>query len=305
MLLLVVAGVVDTAVSAVAGPVGTAMLRHLVPERDLPKVLALDSGRGLALGLIGPLLGGVLYQLAPAAPFLLDGLSYGVSLVMVLSVRRRLGGGAPTPMTFRQDLAAGVRFVVRTRFILLFLVWAALVNLATAGITFGLVVVIGPAESAELGVAMAVLTLASIAGTALAPRLGGWHQHRLVRLSTASSVAVAAVIAVFPHPAVIVACVAARSLLAPAAGIHFNARVFALVPDAMTARVQGALYLVGGSLYPFATLVSGWLCERFSPSAAFAAFAVLLAAVLSLTYLPAVRELPSAPGRERAAAVSR
>jgi MFS family permease len=287
---LLAVGAVDTAVSAVAGPAGTAMLRHLVRSGDLPRVLALDGSRRLSVALAGPLLGGALYQVAPALPFLVDAVSYAASLLTVLSVRRGLGGGRSTRSTLCQDVAEGVRFVVRSRFILVFMVWATAVNFATAGMTFGVVVVIGPHDADRLGVAMTVLTLAGIAGSALAPRLGRWGQQRLVQLSTASAVAVGVVIALFPHPVVMVAAVAARALLAPAAAITFNVRVFALVPDEMTARVQSTLFLIGGAFNPFATLVSGWLCERFSPSAAFAVFAALLAVVLLVTFLPAARQ---------------
>lgn len=287
---LLAAGAVDTAVSAVAGPAGTAVLRHLVRPEDMPRVLALDSSRRLSVALVGPLLGGALYQVAPALPFLVDGVSYAASLLMILCVRRDLGGRRPTRSTLRQDVAAGVRYVMRSRFIVVFMVWATAVNFATAGMTFGVIVVIGPNDADRLGVAMTVLTLAGIAGSALAPRLGRWGQQRLVQLSTASAVAVGVVIALFPHPVVIVAAVGARALLAPAAAITFNVRVFALVPDDMTARVQSTLFLIGGAFNPFATVVSGWLCERFSPSAAFAAFAALLAVILLVTFLPAARQ---------------
>lgn len=294
VVVLLAVGAVDTAVSAVAGPAGTASLRHLVSPDDIPRALVLDNNRRLALGLVGPLAGGALYQLAPALPFLLDGITYGASLLLILSVRRHLGGGgASTTSTLRQDVADGIRFVVRTRFVLLFMIWATLVNFATGGMTFGVVILIGPDHAAPLGVAMTVLTLAGIVGSTLAPRLFSCGQQRLVQVSTASSVVVGIVIALFPDPVVAVALVAARSLIAPAAGILFNTRVFELVPDAMTGRVQSALYLIGGALTPFATLVSGWLCEQHSPSTAFAVFAAMLAAVLVLTCLPAMRQ-PSA-----------
>jgi hypothetical protein len=58
----------------------------------------------------------------------------------------------------------------------------------------------------------------------LAPRLGKWNQQTLVVASIGSPVMVGVVI---------VACVVTRALLAPVAGVSFNARVFALVPDSM------------------------------------------------------------------------
>lgn len=295
LVLLLAAGAIDTAVSAVAGPAGTATIRHLVPAEQLPTAMALDSGRSLTLGLVGPLVGGVLYQVAPALPFLVDGLTYGFSLLFILSVRRGLGGGTPTKRTLRADIGEGIRFVVRSPFILTYMVWAALMNFATAGITFGLVVLIGPADAGSLGVAMTVLTLAGIAGSAIAPRLRAVNQHALMRASTATSVAVGIVVALFPDPAVVTACMAARLLITPAVGIHFNARVFALVPDSMTGRVQSSLYLIGGALTPFATLVSGWLCQHYSPSTAFAVFAGMLAVVLVITFLPVMRSTNVAP----------
>lgn len=295
VVLLVAVGAVDTAVSAVAGPAGTAVLRHLVPHEDIPRALALDSSRRLTLGLAGPLAGGALYQVAPALPFLLDGVTYGLSLLFILSVRRSLGGGAPTTSTLRQDVVDGVRFVVQTRFVLVFMVWATLINFATGGMTFGVVVLIGPDDAAGLGVAMTVLTLAGVVGAMVAPRLFGWGQQRLVQMSTASSVVVGIVVALVPDPTVAVACVAVRSLIAPAAGILFNTRVFELVPDSMTGRVQSALYFVGGALIPFATLVSGWLCEWQSPSTAFAVFAAMLGGLLVLTCLPVLRQPSPSP----------
>jgi MFS family permease len=295
VLLLIAVGTVDTVVSSVAGPAGTATLRYLVPSDELPRALALDSSSALTLGLVGPLVGAVLFQVAPALPFLVDGVSYGVSLAFVMSVRRGLGGGTPTALTLRQDIAVGMRFVVRSPFILTYMIWAALINFGTAGMAFGLVVVIGPANSGQLGIAMTVLTVAAVAGSSIAPRLRRCGQRALVQASTASSVAVGVVIAIFPDPVVITACIAARSLFAPAAGIHFNARVFAMVPDEMTARVQSSLYLIGGALSPFATLASGWLCQRYSPSTAFASMAAILAVVLMLTFLPVMRTTSVAP----------
>ena len=109
-----------------------------------------------------------------------------------------------------------------------------------------MIVVIGPNDADRLGVAMTVLTLAGIAGSALAPRLGRWGQQRLVQLSTATK-----------EPP--------------------NKRKTSTCPHRW-------------SVQPVATVVSGWLCERFSPPAAFAAFAALLAVILLVTFLPAARQ---------------
>lgn len=286
---LLVLGAADTAASAIADPAGNSAIRHLVPADELPPALALGMGRNMAIGLVGPLLGGVLYQVAPAAPFVVDAVSYVLSMALILSVRRRLGGGERRTATLGHDIMAGLRTVFTSRFIMLFMSWAALVNFATAGLSFGLVLVIGPANGAALGTAMTIVALSGLAGTALAAKLSNVDGNTLVRTVTVATVLLAAVISWRPQPVVVTACVAGICLLGPVVAVPLNARLFAVVPDEMMGRVQSTVFLIGGSLYPFASVTSGWLVDRLSYTAAFSVFTAMLAAVLVLFLHPALR----------------
>lgn len=105
-------------------------------------------------------------------------------------------------------------------------------------------------------------------------------------------VAVAGVAALRPSPVAMTLCTAAIALVSPAVVVRTNARILGLVPDALMGRVQSSLLVVGGLLYPFATVSAGWLDERFSARGAMAVLTVVLTAVLTLTFLPGLRHPP-------------
>jgi hypothetical protein len=282
---------VDSAASAVADPAGTAATRHLVAERQITTALSLQMARANMIGLVAPALGGVLYAFAPAVPFLVDSLTYVVSLVAVFGVRLSMGGGtALVRTTLVTDIGAGFRYVARSRFLVAFIVWAALLNFATAGITFGLVVVFGPHGSTKLGLVAACCAVAGIAGAAMASRFGSkFTGHRIVWTSSSLIVVFAALVTWHPGPVTLSACVASFALLGPMVVVPLNTRLFAVVPDEFMGRVQSSVGLTAGAIYPFADVVSGWLAQRYSLAIACAVFTGILVLALGVSLAPALR----------------
>ncbi|MGW6915344.1 MFS transporter [Kitasatospora sp. NPDC054939] len=288
--------------TALAIPAGSAALPRLVPRRELNAAVAAGQGQAYAVQFLGPLLGAALYRLHPATPFLLDAVTYLVSLALVLTVRRPLGGGADTTgradgpgapgPRLRTAVADGLRYVLGSRYLRALLAWSALVNFATAGVTFVLVLVAGRDRPQSLGLALAATALAGVAGALLAPRLPRVSDARLLRTVTAVIAAVAGAAALRPSPLVMTLCTAAIALVSPAVVVRTNARVLALVPDALMGRVQGSLLLVGGLLYPFATLATGWFDEHASTRTAMAVLTGVLVVVLALAFLPGLRHPP-------------
>jgi hypothetical protein len=291
--LLVVTIAAEGLLSSIASSAGMAATPHLIEKKELPAALALSQAQSYAIRLVGPLLGGVLYQWNPAAPFLIDALSYAVSLVFVLSVRRAMGGGSGERTTLRADIAAGIRYVLGSRYLVLLMVWAALANFATAGVSFALVLAVGPAESEALGLATSVVALAGLTGALVAKRGQPASVGRRIELATATMVVLAVAAAFMPGALALTVGMAGIALLSPLVSIPLNARVFALVPDELMGRVQSSLFLIGGCLYPFATVVCGLLTEQFSLGTAVAVFAGVLGLSLVVLTLPALR-LPKA-----------
>lgn len=283
--------VASSLVSAVADPAGQAVTRHLVGSDEIGAALALGSATGQAMALAAPLIGGLCYQVWPALPFLIDAASYLISLVALAFIGATLGGGSSTETTgsILADIRAGLRFLRGSRFLSLYLGWAALGNFATAGIAFLLVVAVQPTGGTHLGLALSLVAVAGLAGSVLAPRIGRLPLRRVVAVGLGSRIVVAGIMAAHPTPVVLTAGAMLITLVGPSMVIPYNSHVFTVVPDQMMARVQSAMILVGGSLYPFAAVVVGLLVKWFAISATLMVLAVLFSSLLAIAMLPAMR----------------
>jgi MFS family permease len=288
--MLLAFAVAGTLIGSVADPAGQAATRHLVTEQEMPSALALNTLRAQTLGLVAPLAGGVLYEVWPALPFLIDAGTYVVSMILVYLIRTPLGGGENTDRTtLLADIGTGMRFLWRSEFLRSYLGWAALANFATGGLTFALILVVQERGGSQLGVALAAISVGGLAGAALAPRL-----KVNVPLVCAARVLIAAVMVASPQAVTLSAGMVLTALLGATMSIPLNARVYELVPDELTGRVQSAMTLVGGSLYPFAGVVTGFLAERWSVRSALG----LLTAVLVVVMVLSVRLQPRRLDRE-------
>jgi len=288
--------------TAAANVAAMAAMPEVVPEPGRATAMALGQMQSSVVQLAGPLVGGLLFAAGPAVPFGVDAASYLASLILLLFVRRSLGGGrSDEDLTLREDLVAGLRFVRRSRYLMILMSWSALMNFGTAGLGFVVVVAVGGDHHGRLlGPALALAALGSMAGAALAPRFRDVNEDRLIRIITTEIVVLSLSAAVVARPAVVVVCFAGVALLGPVVVIPKNVRVYGLVPAEMTGRAQGALFLIGGSLYPFAALLNGFLVQRYSTRVALGLDTTVLAVVLVISLMPAFRRT-AALAEERAA----
>jgi len=297
---LLTLSVLGTLISSVADPAGQAATRHLVDREQLPAALALTAMRGRAVSLTAPLLGGLLYQIWPALPFLIDSLTFVLSFFLVASVRTQLGGGAATAKTtFISDIGAGIRFIGNSRFLVLLLAWAALGNFATAGITFALVLIVQPSGGGAVGTALAIVSLGGLIGASLAPHANRFRSRLLVPGITGIRLLIVWAVVAQPTPVVLAIGMAVIALLGPMASVPLNAYVFEVVPDHLMGRIQSSMTLVGGALYPFAALVTGLLAQQLSVQSALGFMALMFLIVFWLSLLRGLRmpDLAAPPAR--------
>lgn len=287
--------------TAAANVAAMAAMPEVVPEPRRATAMALGQMQSSVVQLAGPLVGGLLFAAGPAVPFGVDAASYLASLILLLLVRGSLGGGRPDEdLTLREDLVAGLRFVRRSRYLMILMAWSALMNFGTAGLGFVVVMAVGGDHHGRLlGPALALAALGSMAGAALAPRFREVNEDLLIRIITTGIVVLSLSAAVVARPAVVVVCFAGVALLGPVVVIPKNVRVYRLVPAEMTGRAQGALFLIGGSLYPFAALLNGFLVQRYSTRVALGLDTTVLAVVLVISLMPAFRRT-AALAEERA-----
>jgi MFS family permease len=117
-------------------------LRAVVPVRELPGAAGARSGRLAVVWLTGPYLGGALFGIARALPFLVDAVSYACSTISLLVMRTPFQQARePDRSPLRSRLAEAFRFLWGHPF------------LRTCAFLFGLANFIGP------GVLLAVVVL--------------------------------------------------------------------------------------------------------------------------------------------------
>ncbi len=84
---IVLVTVVEAAGSAFFRAAETGALRAVVPARQLPAAVGAHEARAATVRLVGPPLGGVLFGLGRAVPFLADAVSYTFSFLSLLAMR--------------------------------------------------------------------------------------------------------------------------------------------------------------------------------------------------------------------------
>jgi MFS family permease len=291
--------VLEGGAGALFNPAATAALPVIVADGQLEEAWAATEGRTYAAGLAGPALGGVLFGLGRAVPFLTDAVSYAVSFGTVSRIRGRFG---PKQSVERKalwrEVGDGLRIVWQVPLLRAVLLMAPLVNFAFNGVTFTITLALRQhgTSTAVIGLAQAAVAVGGVAGALVAPRLQG--RLRLATLATVISLAGAALFVVaallIPSPLVAVP-VALDLVLAPAA----NAALFAVMlrgaPEEMRGRIVNTVLMVATGLAALAPLVAGLLVQHVSGSWAVGAFAAAMAgaAVLCLL-LPGLREADSA-----------
>ncbi|WP_320782017.1 MFS transporter [Streptomyces sp. CRN 30] len=287
---LIVAALLEGPLSAAANAAALAATPHVVPRAERSAAVALIQAQTYAVLLAGPLLGSAVFAWQPALAFLLDAVSFLVSLALLASVRTPLGGGtAATRTSLAATVAEGVRYLAGATGLLLLMLWAALVNFATAGLSFALVVTLGPGGAHRLGLASAVAAACGLTGALLAKGGRDVPVAARVRTVTAAMTALAATTVLLPGPLTLAVCMAGVALLTPLVTVPVNTLLYARVPDELMGRVQSSLFLVGASMYPFAALTAGFLTEHTRLAATTGVFAALLAAALALTATPVFR----------------
>jgi MFS family permease len=291
--------VVEGGAGAIFNPAATAALPAIVADTQLEEAWAATEGRTYAASLAGPALGGVLFGLGQAVPFLADALSYAVSFATVSRIRGRFRPEAAVERkALWREVADGLRVVWQVPILRAVLFLAPLVNFAFTGVTFTITLALRQhgTSTTVIGLVQAAVAVGGLLGALVAPRLQG--RMRLATLATAISLAGALLFVVaallIPSP-LVAAPVALDLVLAPAA----NAALFAVMlrgaPEEMRGRIVNTVLMVATGLAALAPLVAGLLVQHVSGSWAVGAFALTMAvaAVLCLA-LPGLRNAESA-----------
>jgi len=288
---------VEGAGSALFSAAQAGAMRAVVPLRQLPAATGAKTGRDAAVLLAGPPLGGALFSLARAVPFVVDALSYACSTVALLAMRtpfqqQRVRGAA----SLRTEVTEGFRFLWAQPFLRTCAFLFALGNFIGPSILFVLVVV-GRRQGLSggtIGALIAAFGACLLLGSFLSPLVRRLLPVRGILLLELWTWLGCALFLVDQSVYVLAASILPSALAIPSTDSVVHGYRIAMTPDRLLGRAESVRSTISLSIAPLGPLAAGILLATVSARltiAFFAAFALLLA--LWGTLSPSIRTAPS------------
>ncbi len=291
---VLVIAIIDGGANVLFDPSASAALPGIVADQQLERAWAATEARTYAAGLAGPALGGLLFGLGRAVPFVGDAASYLVSAAAVSRIR---GKFRAEPSSDRKALwreaIDGLHLVWHNPLLRAVVIQGPLVNFAFTGVIFTITLALRRHGTAPgiIGLAQAGIALGGLLGALIAPRMQGRLPMRtlVIVLTSAGTVLFGAAAELLPSTLVALP-VAACLLLAPAANAALFAAMLRAAPEDMRGRVTSTVIQAATGLSALAPLVSGLLVEHFSGRWTLVAFTATMgiSAIMAIT-LPGLR----------------
>ena len=272
-------------------------LRAVVPARQLPAAAAAETGRQAVVRIAGPPLGGALFGLARALPFLVDALSYAFSSLSLLAMRTPFQEERePHLASLRSRLAEGFRFVWSQPFLRTCALLFGLTNFIGPGVLFA-VVVIGRQQGlsgGEVGALVAVFGACLLLGSLASPLVRRLLPVRAVLLLELWTWLGCAVFLILPNVYVLTAGILPTAVAIPSTDSVVHGYRIAMTPDRLLGRAESVRSLISLLIAPLGPLIAGVLLSTVSARATIAVFAAagLVLAVWG-TLSPSIRTAPS------------
>jgi MFS family permease len=297
---VLVVSVVEGSASAIFNPAATAALPAIVADSQLEEAWAATEARTWGASLAGTALGGVLFGLGRAVPFLADAVSYAASFCTVSRIRGRF---RPEQTTGRkalwQEVTDGLRLVWQVPILRATVLTAPLVNFAFSGVLFTIILAMRQhgTSTAVIGLVQAAIMAGGLIGGLVAPRLQGRMSVRTITIVmfVAETLLFSIAAPLIPSP-VVALPVALVPLLAPAGNAALFAVMLRSTPEEMRGRVTNTVSMVAMALAALAPLVAGLLVEHASGPWAVGAFALTMAvATVLCLMLRGLRDVDADP----------
>jgi len=246
-----------------------ACLPRVVSQEQLPAAVAQHEAISSISWLLGPLLGGILYGLGRAVPFLLDTLSYLCSVLGLLFMRTQFQEErAQTPRRISKEIGEGLIWLWRTpllRFLAL-LSW----GLVAPVYGYALILIVLAqglhATSLVIGAIFASIGIGSLAGSFLATPLQKRFPFGALTILSSWVWAVSwLAFALAPNPLILGVAVALSFIIAPIFDVTQLSYRLIVTPDHMLGRINSLFRLVTFGSQPLGVLITGVLIQWIGP----------------------------------------
>jgi MFS family permease len=275
---VLIVAIIDRVGDTIFSPSSTAALPTIVEGAQLEDAWAATEARQYAAGLSGPALGGLLFSVGAAVPFIGDAVSYGASLLTSSLMTGDFHPAAtegPRKGLWRESFD-GVRVIWHNPLMRAVVVQAPLINFAFTGIMFTVILGLrhGGTSPSVIGLTQAAIMVGGLLGAVAAPRIQGrMSLSKMVVALTASGMAMTAVAAFLMPSPLIAIPLAVPFFLSPTANAMLFAALLRETAESMRGRVTNALLQAATGLAALSPLVAGLLIEQASSSWAMGAFA--------------------------------
>jgi hypothetical protein len=285
---------VDMSAGVVYRSGSSGAMKAVVPQPQLADASSVAMARMSTVRLVAPPVGGALYGISRALPFVVDSVSYFFSTASLLLMRTPFQEervpGARTP--FREGLA----YFWSIPFLRATVGMIAASNLVAAGAPIALIILAhrDGLSSTVIGLFVALSGVMLLAGATLSPLLRRLFPMRLILLSEFWMGLVYVAFLIYPSVYVLAVCVALHAFWFPNTDSAIAAYSYMLIPDRLLGRAMAAAQTLRAASAPLGPLLAGLLLAHASPQFAIGILAapVVIAAVLG-TLSHAIRDLPS------------
>lgn len=281
-------------------PAETGAIKQLVPAPQLPAAIAANEARDNAAYLAGPSLGGVLFSLTRAAPFLADALSYLLSLTTIAAIRRPFQEQRTAPRRpLHREIGEGLAWIWRQPFLRAALLLAGGSNLVSNALAL-LVILIARqrgASATAIGLMLTLVAAGGLTGAILAPTLQRHLPRRLIIIGLPwLYTALIPSFAFIANPLAIGATFGLMTLLGPTWNAIIGGYAIAITPDHLQARRSSVDWLISGTGLALAPLLAGYLLAAFGATITIATIAAAALTIATAgTASRALRTLPAQP----------
>jgi len=269
--------VVEGSFSVLFGPAATAALRSVVATGQLAAAVSAQQARSATASLVGPPLGGALFGIGRAVPFVADAVSYTFSVVSLLLIRapfQEVRGRPRGGTTARRGLREGWRFLWDQPFLRTTTFLYGLTNFVGPGVLLGIVVV-GERQGLSGGTIGALLAAFSgglLVGSAASGRLRRVLSRRAILLLELCAWPMIVLFLVWPDAYVLAAAILPAAIAIPVTDSVVVGHRLTITPDHLIGRVESVRSTIALALAPLGSLGAGFFLDAFPPRIALLPF---------------------------------
>lgn len=295
--LVVAIAFVEGSASSFFSIASTGAVRSVVPKLQIPSAAGAMQARMAIVRLAGPPLGGALFGVARALPFVVDALSYAFSIVTLLAMRtpfqeERAHDASP----LRSQIAEGFRFLWQHPYLRTVALIFTFSNFVFVGVTLA-VIVIGKRQglpSSHVGALVAAFGGCAVIGALASGIFRRYLSMRAILLTELwASIGLIAFV-IRPNVYVLVGSLLPQTLAMPVTDTVLAAYRFAVTPDRLIGRVASVTRNIAFVIAPLGPLTAGLLLGAFSARETVGVFAgISLALALWGTLSPSIRQAPN------------